>query len=162
MEDKYKITSAWIDDVIKATGIKISKNNTSSFNYIQSSGGQYGLFIDTNTTTLDKYLDGASLKAQYSTFRIFLPFSQANGAASVNTNAGALNALKDIMEKLEEIELTGATPGYPDFGENAIVQEIELLDNDPKIEIIEENNTIACYSFQFSIIYLDKQFINIL
>ena len=155
---RYKNICEWLKDVVEYVEGENGhfEDRLPSLMYLEDKIYSYGVVMDTNIAVENEYIDGSVDRAYYVTFSFCLPYFD-DSRAGINTNDVSLDFVADVMDRINEINLSDDSSLYPTCDEGEKVLSVETLDNDPSIDEIDEHGRFAIYSFQFRILYLDNK-----
>ena len=102
-----------------------------------------------NERELDSFIDGSR--------RIELPFTLSLAKEfDIGTSDINLEAMEEFENINEWVENQNAIRNFPDFGNNVLMEKVEVLETSPAVSV-DNQNQIAKYQGQFKITYLERR-----
>lgn len=140
--NKYRAIIEWMKDYVQIGkwiyfNVTLAENNIMSVTSVQSQ------------RTLEEYIDG-SKRVEF-LFGIALCKTFDNGTSDVN-----LEAMQEYENIASWIEEQNDNENYPDFGENIVIEEVEVLETAPSLTV-DNQNGIARYQGQYRITYMEEE-----
>ena len=133
------------------------QQNPLFFNFADEKDGN-NHFI-THTDTLKKpYIDGSLLKTYTFTIACYKSMSHLALAGTSDFGDENIENLALVQEILDWLNTQSYDRHYPDFGEGYVIESMETLSNDPKLDGVDNsvNPPLARYSIGVQIEYLDN------
>lgn len=131
-------------------------SNKVFFNAINAKDNNKQIITIANETTLNRrYIDGSVLKRY--TFTIIDYKSVAYNALVQGFADENVEDMFDVQYIIDWITEQAEERNYPDFGDKAIIQDMQALTDNPNLNGIDSNVTpnLAKYSINIQIEYLD-------
>lgn len=133
------------------------QENPLFFNFADEEDGSNHIITQSDQTK-HHYVDGSLLRTYTFTIACYKSvshFAVTDGTASSDENIENMALVQEILDWINE---QSDLHNYPDFGEGYVVEEMETLTDDPKVDGIDTsvNPPLARYSFKIRIEYLDN------
>nr|DAQ31561.1 MAG TPA: Minor capsid protein from bacteriophage [Caudoviricetes sp.] len=119
------------------------------FNVTTSEPDNLSLNSVQNERELDKFIDG-SRRVEF-LFALDLVKEYDTGTSSIN-----LEANREFETISEWIELMNKEKHFPDFGENVIIEQVDVLETVPSVTV-DTQAGMAKYQGQFKITYMEMK-----
>lgn len=119
------------------------------FNVTNSEPGNLSLNSVQNERELDKFIDG-SRRVEF-LFALDLVKEYDTGTSTIN-----LEANKEFENISEWIEAQNKDKNFPDFGNNIIIEQVDVLETVPSVTI-DTQAGMAKYQGQFKITYMEMK-----
>ena len=119
------------------------------FNVTNSEADNLSLNSVQNERELDKFIDG-SRRVEF-LFALDLVQESDTGTRSIN-----LEANREFETISEWIELMNKEKHFPDFGENVIIEQVDVLETVPSVTV-DTQAGMAKYQGQFKITYMEMK-----
>lgn len=119
------------------------------FNVTNSEADNLSLNSVQNERELDKFIDG-SRRVEF-LFALDLVKEYDTGTSSIN-----LEANREFETISEWIELMNKEKHFPDFGENVIIEQVDVLETVPSVTV-DTQAGMAKYQGQFKITYMEMK-----
>lgn len=119
------------------------------FNVTNSEADNLSLNSVQNERELDKFIDG-SRRVEF-LFALDLVKEYDTGTSSIN-----LEANREFETISEWIELMNKEKHFPDFGENIIIEQVDVLETVPSVTV-DTQAGMAKYQGQFKITYMEMK-----
>jgi len=118
-------------------------------NWLAEHNGSCSVAPVPGEVSVEKYMDGSSLKHYDFMFLVMLPISDTTDGV----NIGNMFELRQWQNWIDEMQKSG---NYPDFGGFCYNYELQNLSNSPAIAQIYDNGT-AKYQFPARLIYTETK-----
>lgn len=119
------------------------------FNVTNSEADNLSLNSVQNERELDKFIDG-SRRVEF-LFALDLVKEYDTGTSSIN-----LEANREFEMISEWVELMNKEKHFPDFGENIIIEQVDVLETVPSVTV-DTQAGMAKYQGQFKITYMEMK-----
>lgn len=119
------------------------------FNVTNSEADNLSLNSVQNERELDKFIDG-SRRVEF-LFALDLVKEYDTGTSSIN-----LEANREFETISEWVELMNKEKHFPDFGENVIIEQVDVLETVPSVTV-DTQAGMAKYQGQFKITYMEMK-----
>nr|DAR86732.1 MAG TPA: Minor capsid protein from bacteriophage [Caudoviricetes sp.] len=119
------------------------------FNVTTSEPDNLSLNSVQNERELDKFIDG-SRRVEF-LFALDLIKEYDTGTSSIN-----LEANREFETISEWVELMNKEKHFPDFGENVLIEQIDVLETVPSVTV-DTQSGMAKYQGQFKITYMEMK-----
>lgn len=119
------------------------------FNVTNSEADNLSLNSVQNERELDKFIDG-SRRVEF-LFALDLVKEYDTGTSSIN-----LEANREFETISEWVELMNKERHFPDFGENVLIEQIDVLETVPSVTV-DTQAGMAKYQGQFKITYMEMK-----
>lgn len=119
------------------------------FNVTTSEADNLSLNSVQNERELDKFIDG-SRRVEF-LFALDLVKEYDTGTSSIN-----LEANREFETISEWVELMNKKKHFPDFGENVLIEQIDVLETVPSVTV-DTQAGMAKYQGQFKITYMEMK-----
>lgn len=119
------------------------------FNVTTSEPDNLSLNSIQNERELDKFIDG-SRRVEF-LFALDLVKEYDTGTSSIN-----LEANREFEMISEWVELMNKEKHFPDFGENVIIEQVDVLETVPSVTV-DTQAGMAKYQGQFKIMYMEMK-----
>lgn len=119
------------------------------FNVTTSEADNLSLNSVQNERELDKFIDG-SRRVEF-LFALDLVKEYDTGTSSIN-----LEANREFETISEWVELMNKEKHFPDFGENVIIEQVDVLETVPSVTV-DTQAGMAKYQGQFKITYMEMK-----
>jgi hypothetical protein len=119
------------------------------FNVTNSEADNLSLNSVQNERELDKFIDG-SRRVEF-LFALDLVKEYDTGTSSIN-----LEANREFETISEWVELMNKEKHFPDFGENVLIEQIDVLETVPSVTV-DTQAGMAKYQGQFKITYMEMK-----
>lgn len=142
MVNRYEKISEWIKEYTP-------RFRWIYFNVTNSEADNLSLNSVQNERELDKFIDG-SRRVEF-LFALDLVKEYDTGTSSIN-----LEANREFETISEWIELMNKEKHFPDFGENVIIEQVDVLETVPSVTV-DTQAGMAKYQGQFKITYMEMK-----
>lgn len=142
MINRYEKISEWLKEYTP-------KFRWIYFNVTTSEADNLSLNSVQNERELDKFIDG-SRRVEF-LFALDLVKEYDTGTSSIN-----LEANREFETISEWIELMNKEKHFPDFGENVIIEQVDVLETVPSVTV-DTQAGMAKYQGQFKITYMEMK-----
>lgn len=142
MVNRYEKISEWLKEYTP-------KFRWIYFNVTTSEADNLSLNSVQNERELDKFIDG-SRRVEF-LFALDLVKEYDTGTSSIN-----LEANREFETISEWIELMNKEKHFPDFGENVIIEQVDVLETVPSVTVGTQAG-MAKYQGQFKITYMEMK-----
>lgn len=142
MVNRYEKISEWLKEYTP-------KFRWIYFNVTNSEADNLSLNSVQNERELDKFIDG-SRRVEF-LFALDLVKEYDTGTSSIN-----LEANREFETISEWIELMNKEKHFPDFGENVIIEQVDVLETVPSVTV-DTQAGMAKYQGQFKITYMEMK-----
>ncbi len=142
MVNRYEKISEWLKEYTP-------KFRWIYFNVTTSEADNLSLNSVQNERELDKFIDG-SRRVEF-LFALDLVKEYDTGTSSIN-----LEANREFETISEWIELMNKEKHFPDFGENVIIEQVDVLETVPSVTV-DTQAGMAKYQGQFKITYMEMK-----
>ena len=132
-------------------------NNALFFNFGDIENNAHQVNVSYNDISLNqKYVDGSELRRY--TIRIDSFKSVSTTPVLAGMSAENIDDMQEVQDLLDWIDAQARAHNYPDFGEDYIIDNMEVLSNEPQLVGIDNslNPPIAVYRVTVRIDYIDK------
>lgn len=119
------------------------------FNVTNSEADNLSLNSVQNERELDKFIDG-SRRVEF-LFALDLVKEYDTGTSSIN-----LEANREFETISEWVELMNKEKHFPDFGENVLIEQVDVLETVPSVTV-DTQAGMAKYQGQFKITYMEMK-----
>lgn len=142
MVNRYEKISEWLKEYTP-------KFRWIYFNVTNSEADNLSLNSVQNERELDKFIDG-SRRVEF-LFALDLVKEYDTGTSSIN-----LEANREFETISEWVELMNKEKHFPDFGENIIIEQVDVLETVPSVTV-DTQAGMAKYQGQFKITYMEMK-----
>lgn len=142
MVNRYEKISEWLK-------LYTPKFRWIYFNVTTSEADNLSLNSVQNERELDKFIDG-SRRVEF-LFALDLVKEYDTGTSSIN-----LEANREFETISEWVELMNKEKHFPDFGENVIIEQVDVLETVPSVTV-DTQAGMAKYQGQFKITYMEMK-----
>lgn len=142
MVNRYEKISEWLKEYTP-------KFRWIYFNVTTSEPDNLSLNSVQNERELDKFIDG-SRRVEF-LFALDLVKEYDTGTSSIN-----LEANREFETISEWVELMNKEKHFPDFGENVLIEQIDVLETVPSVTV-DTQAGMAKYQGQFKITYMEMK-----
>lgn len=142
MVNRYEKISEWIKEYTP-------KFRWIYFNVTTSEADNLSLNSVQNERELDKFING-SRRVEF-LFALNLVKEYDTGTSSIN-----LEANREFETISEWVELMNKEKHFPDFGENVIIEQVDVLETVPSVTV-DTQAGMAKYQGQFKITYMEMK-----
>lgn len=142
MVNRYEKISEWLK-------LYTPKFRWIYFNVTTSEADNLSLNSVQNERELDKFIDG-SRRVEF-LFALDLVKEYDTGTSSIN-----LEANREFETISEWVELMNKEKHFPDFGENVLIEQIDVLETVPSVTV-DTQAGMAKYQGQFKITYMEMK-----
>ena len=140
--NKYKKIADWLDGYVPAYSWIF-------FNVSPSEPDELTLNSVQNERELQTFIDGAR-EVEF-LFALDLAKEFDIGTSEIN-----LNAIEEFNKISDWVETQNIAKNFPDFGDNIIVESVEVLETVPSVSV-DNQNQVAKYQGQFRITYIETR-----